>query len=504
MSYNLRSNPTKRKPYSPLQPQQRTKQSHPANTIPQPTNMDPHGQQNEDNIHRLLSESNHTANSEIDIGVHNFNPSDELATDQVRRLLGIPDQRGNLPADPSTVAPKPTNIGDNRRIPPNPTQTNRSTNPQNPMGYQNLLYPPIPPLYPFLTPPPPIVNHNETNRLLNLLLEKMDNNFQNMQVRSENANSGTPPIPQRTDSSRRSQPPNEYVELLEQRITNLSNQVVNLTNQLNPTGPNVQNRPSTAYKVHPQKWNLCFSDKSKIPIDTFLFQITTLQEANNVDDATVVANFHLFLDGSPLTWYWRHRSTISGSNFTLHDLKEALIKKYRSSKTDEEIWLQMAARKQGEKERFNHFYEAIEEIHSLCREPRSERAIIKLLKSNVKLGIQKVILTYEPPNLTEFIQKCEECDELVFPHLYQPSFAFPRKVSEFTNVSENSFNEAMSYKNCLNCGNADHLVKECDQPIQLVCYKCHKKGFTVRTCPDCNQQNFRINEVKEESPPENH
>lgn len=46
-----------------------------------------------------------------------------------------------------------------------------------------------------------------------------------------------------------------------------------------------------------------------------------------------------------------------------------------------------------------HFYEAIVDIHRFCRVPRSDIAMIKLLRLNAKPSLQRTILTYETQNL---------------------------------------------------------------------------------------------------------
>lgn len=209
---------------------------------------------NEDDIHRLLSDSSeHDANnsSEMDIGL-NLSPSDDVATTTVRRILGIPDkpqtQAQSLPTEYRTSSANASNTGVfHYPTTSNPLLTNPlHTNPQTFFTAKNPGYPPAPPRYPFLTPPPPIVNQNETNRLLATLIGKLDKGFQDLRLRNEPINPAVPPVrtnevPPSFNINPRSQYTNEYVELLEERITNLSDQVTHLTNRLNTTEPVDQN-----------------------------------------------------------------------------------------------------------------------------------------------------------------------------------------------------------------------------------------------------------------------
>lgn len=492
----------------------------------------------ENNVHRLLGEvtpqNQNLNNSTSEPSFDGFDPTAPNASAMAREILGIPDpSRTSVPNSiPQNYHNPPPvyNSNPNIQIPPHarhtgaiPRNTFTSVAGQMPPAYSfpamsHFAQVPIPPTYPFLTPPLQSVNNNETNRLLNALLEKMDRNFNEMRNMSQSNKNPVqinhPPVqetPQNTASNHNNVPgnnnldghnqQNEYINELEQRVSTLSDQVVSLMARMNLTNLNTSSpfQPST-YRVHPHKWNVRFGVKSKIPVDTFLFQITTLKDANDVTWENVLSNFHLFLEGNTLTWYWRFRLAAS-SDFSWEVLREALISKYRSKKTDEEIWLDMGQRKQGEKEKFQDFYDAIEDIHILCQTPRSDKVLMKLLSTNVKLATQKILITYKTDNLEEFIQTCIEIDKLLYPYLYQTNSNLYRRAAEIksTEVSLAS-NEAMASKSCRNCGKFDHFVKECDQPMQISCFKCGKRGFTIKTCPDCNQ-NFRMNEELEEPPP---
>lgn len=520
MPYNLRTNPTKRKIYSPPQNQPSSKKIYSKSFVNSKfsihTNQDSRKMPRqipvsgpgfaEDNSGgaaanislspidaetRNIPINPHINNREIpDI---NLNPSDPNATQQIRNILRIPQNS-------VTTAP---------------TQFSRPLTFPTPSSNIPIL----PPNLPYVASPQVLPTHNpnfETNRLLSILIEKMDKNFNEIKhlqnpIQSGITNSRNANIP--TDSNHRNLTPNNlanqnnYVQELECRVSSLSTQVDNLMERLNsvslnPSFSSSQQNQSFSYKVHPHKWNVKFSEKSKIPVDTFIFQITTLKEANGVSWDDVLSCFHLFLEGSALTWYWRFRSCSESAN-SWEALKEMLIKKYRTKKTDEEIFIMMASRKQGEKEKFIHFYEAIEDIHSLMRTPTSDKSLMKLITSNVKSLTHKFLLTYKPDSLEEFIETCEKCDKLLYPQLYQNHFSTSRQVADLLPMSEFSSPqmEAFTPKVCKNCGKPDHYFKDCDQPIQLSCFKCNKKGFTVRTCPDCNP-NFRMIEELAEPPPQ--
>lgn len=515
MPYNLRQNPQKRLPYSPPNPQQNSKNQKSNSFVEENTaEMSQHNLADQ-SVHRLLEDvaSNHS--NQVEMDYEGLNPDDNAATENVRRLLGIPPTQGHerLSLPPSNTLPplyNPAAIP--RTYVPSPFPMTNMTAPRTgPASNNNHYQVPVPPRYPFLTPPPPLSSNNDTNRLLSILIEKLDRGFEetrnlrqewtNFQATASSRGSAQSNHPRHTSNSAPTALPTHQMsneQRLEQRVTTLTDQLESLTERLNSTHLGSRNS-SHSYRVPPHKWNVRFT---KMTAESFIFQITSLKQSNAYEWNEVLACFHQFLEGNVLTWYWKFRSTI-GEEFNWDTLSTAILTKYGNRKTDEEIWLQMAERKQDKYEKFKDFYEAIESIHSLCREPRSDKALMKLIRSNSKRDIQKVILTYEPDNLNDFIQKCEDCDQMLFPYLYKPNHSSQDRRTDLVSSLEftEHSNEALSFKGCLNCGQPDHFVKQCDKPIQLFCYKCNKKGFTVRSCPDCNQ-NFQVNELKEEPPPQ--
>lgn len=529
MPYNLRSNPTKRIPYSPPEPPPKSKTQRSDFFEENIVTMSNYQNNAEDDEHMLLNEA--MANNSNQEEFPGFNPDDQSATDPVRRMLRIPTTgsqgRHSLPAaypntqPPPNHGPFPTSFGQAFLPPTNPNQQPSQNNRAFPTNFglpfvptvngsasrrNTNTYPPIPPMYPFLTPPPPPPPSMETNRLLSVLIDKLDRGFTETQKLRQEWNSfqssqrgATQNSHPNSDSHLSSRAPsNQNMNNepdLEQQVAHLNAEISRLTERLNSANL-VDRNSAQSYRVPPLKWNVKFINMT---VESFIFQITSLRRSNNCDWNDVLACFHLFLEGNAINWYWNLRSTTREEEFDWDYLSAQLILKYGNRKTDEEIWLQMAERKQGEREKFKDFYEAIERIHSLCREPRTDKSLMKLIRNSSKLAIQKHILTYEPDNLNDFIQKCEDYDQLLFPYLYKSAQNRRADVSSFelTDLS----NEALSYKGCLNCGQTDHFVKQCPQPIQLNCFKCHKKGFTVRTCPDCNQ-NFQVSEMIEEPPPQ--
>lgn len=505
MPYNLRQNPKKRVQYSPSH-QQKISKNKETNSVVENNSADMSQQNLSDEFNPLLTD-------EMDL--EGFNPDDNSATESVRRMLGIPHSRdhGRHSLPPSTTLPPLHNPGViPRTVAPSTNGTNlapRTATATNTNCYQ---VPSFPPRFPFWTPPPLISsNNNDTNKLLSTLIEKLDRGLEETQnLRQEWTNfqasaSGRDLVqsghPRPILNAGPTVPPTHnmsHEQLLEQRVATLTDQIVSLTERLNAA--NLGNRnPAHLYRVPPHKWNVRFT---KMTAESFIFQITSLKQSNAYEWNEVLACFHQFLEGNVLTWYWKFRSTI-GEGFSWDTLSAAILTKYGNRKTDEEIWLQMAERKQDDREKFRDFYEAIESIHTLCREPRSDKALMKLIRSNSKMSIQKVILTYEPDNLNDFIQKCEDCDQMLFPYLYKSTQSSQNRRKDLVSSLEftEHSNEALSFKGCLNCGQPGHFVKQCDKPIQLFCYKCNKKGFTVRSCPDCNQ-NFQVNEIKEDPPPQ--
>lgn len=508
--YNLRKNPPKRRIYSPRQQTPNRRRQNP-NTPKNPNTYTMGSPQGSGSPHDEVIIQDNISNSERD-DLEGFDPRDQDATESVRKLLNLPplqpNQRLSLPSS-SVYNPPVTNSVNVPRFVPSHSQQGPPLNSRT--GLPNPYQVSLPPMYPFMNPPPLAPATNS----LHSLIERLDRGYEeNRSLRSQVHDMQNPIPPSdlinqaysiRTSNQTRQPtgptsfiPPNrnvDYERFLEQRVTTLSDQINNLTERLNSA--NIGTRRTQGYRVPPHEWKIRFNNMTA---ESFIYQITSLKNDFNYEWEDVLSCFHTFLDEEKKKWYWNFRSII-GDQFNWESLSAAILKKYGNRKTDEEIWLQMAERKQQDKEKFKDFYQDIEDIHSSCRVPRSDKALIRLIRGNIKLAIQKIILTYDPESLTEFIQKCDDCDQLLFPHLYKASPFHNRRPNlsaiEFPELSS----EALAFQGCLNCGQTGHYVKQCKQPIQLACFKCNKKGFTVRTCPDCNS-NFRVSEVTEEPPPQ--
>lgn len=292
-----------------------------------------------------------------------------------------------------------------------------------------------------------------------------------------------------------------------QTQANLLNQAINVPQYSN----NIRNE--NAYRTPPHKWRVRYTgDNNVVSVEFFLDQLIVLKESNSgITWEDVLAVFPQFLEGEAARWFIRYRKKLLANNQQLSwdILRHEMLTQFRGSESEVSIWCKLVNRRQGERESFDKFFSAILDLHDRIPVPLSDVQIIDILKHNVKLDIQRCLVTYSTTNLADFVNKCRET-EILFLHSN-----FPRRVSEVEAEKNEMAGEIEAFvrrpsaKNsssvnlkCWNCGNVGHDWKVCEDPLTIFCYWCGLKNFKCKQCPNCNpSQNFRVSGRNHDPPP---
>lgn len=184
-----------------------------------------------------------------------------------------------------------------------------------------------------------------------------------------------------------------------------------------------------------------------------------------------------------------------------------MIQQFRGTESEDSILFKITNRRQGERETFDEFYNAILDLKDrLTNERMSDQRIIGILYHNAKFQIKAAMASANYSVLIDFVNKCRQIDELYYPNLYRDPHPSSRKVAEIdsTPVNDNDipYNvEAFSHRRphipqsvenmkCWNCDQTGHSWQTCEEPRQFFCYTCGYKRVTCKTCPRCSV-NFR-------------
>lgn len=381
---------------------------------------------------------------------------------------------------------------------------------------------------------------SETNQLLAQLIEKMDRGFNELRSQGGSSAIPLPPPPvsnpninlaSRTHIPTHIGPNNNYTPNHNTSfgpqgsnpdvIQMLSNQISALTERLNSLDvshvSNGSNRTSVDrdFQAPPYRWTIRYNgDNAKLGVENFLMQVETLKKIHNYDWNKVLSNFHTFLEGDAVTWYYNYRAlnnTIEWSTF-----KEAMLSAFGKHETDAQILGKLSSRYQGDKESFQKFYQDLQSLRIRLQRPYSDYEMIQLIRTNARTAIQQTLFTYIPTTLDDFVGKCRQLDLLLHPadhHSTQPQRYFHKsnKVSELEIPPELESHECLnlidslskiSPRTCWNCDEDGHNWIECDSPPKMFCYRCGMKNCTTRNCNQCaSRRNFRLPQNPHESPP---
>lgn len=317
------------------------------------------------------------------------------------------------------------------------------------------------------------------------------------------------------------------ISRLERMVSGLSTQVQSLSERVSsnsnasypsvpPGSPHRFFTNPYYYRVYPDKWKIRYDgNNEKTSIEFFLDQVESLTKLNGLNWDIVIPQLPQLLEGSVANWLLRYQKK-HNYNISWEQLKVDMIIEYRGSETEESLWCKLANRKQGEKETFDKYYNALLDMQDRVSRSFSDEEIIGILRQNVKFEIKKCLVTYQTNNLTDFVNKCRLTDRLLFPqHQNVSNASTTRKVSEiesglpakncdpeieaFTPRKPQNFTPSANLK-CWNCDLVGHSFDICTEQRKWFCYKCGHKNVTCLTCPKCGP-NFRHRQPQTEPPP---
>jgi hypothetical protein len=151
--------------------------------------------------------------------------------------------------------------------------------------------------------------------------------------------------------------------------------------------------------------------------------------------------------------------------------------------------------------------------------PINDRALIKILKKNVRADLRRDLLFHQIEDLNHLRELCREHEQYL--RDTGPNNNFQRRdfrndvrkeryhIAEITEQDEDqndieptdeiaavgqtgSNNEIV----CWNCNKVGHKFYKCNKKLDLFCWSCGKREFTKFTCPDCGPGNIQRNEQK--------
>lgn len=159
------------------------------------------------------------------------------------------------------------------------------------------------------------------------------------------------------------------------------------------------------------QWTVRYAGSPKdLAIDEFVFRVEEMAASSGVALAEMVGTFHVLLTDRAAEWYWgfRRKQRLA----TWDQFRAALIHKFASRETDEEIRTAMGQRMQRTGERFDDFCRAIEALSFRLREPLPDNSLLHLLRANADPQLRRVLSMHQVQSVDELTDVCLKYEDL--------------------------------------------------------------------------------------------
>lgn len=265
------------------------------------------------------------------------------------------------------------------------------------------------------------------------------------------------------------------------------------------------------HKVVPiYKWDLKFSGSFGLSFNAFLQRVEELSKSRQVSKDELFLAAHDLFEGDALNYYHLVVKYANDWDSLISLMKEQFIPPHISDR----LWKQILNRTQGPDEPIGLYVAAMTKLFDRMPTPVHDTLRLKVLRANI-LPFYQERLTLQtintPFDLIELCRKLEETKINIEQYLppkfgnlsLEPDLDYhsPRKdskplIREISVDSQSSFSQkydrhANKLYNpskpplCFKCEQPNHFARHCTSKI-LICFTCKKKGFTKKTCPDCN------------------
>lgn len=260
------------------------------------------------------------------------------------------------------------------------------------------------------------------------------------------------------------------------------------------------------------KWHINYDGTSSI--GDFLFKVEYMQRSSGLTDEQMTANVHVLLSGEANKWYWRYLRRKPNARF--EEMKAEMHKEFGRPENDIDIYMRLLTRKQGYKESFDEFYNAIVSLNDRMKEPFDDKKLISVLRNNARDKLGEILLSSDAKSVEQLRLTAREVEKFLAKR-YIPKVVHEIEVENETKpVEYNSQNiAAISFQAktanstnfaCWNCNDKSHSFYFCPSHVRtLFCFLCGAKGVTTLECPKQHSENFRRDERKgeENRPSEN-
>lgn len=241
------------------------------------------------------------------------------------------------------------------------------------------------------------------------------------------------------------------------------------------------------------KWNLTKFDgeTGRVSLSAFLENVEELRLSRNVSKDQLFESASDLFAGKALIWFRSIRSTISGWQELVRELKL----QFHPPNFNEKLLDEIKSRTQGADESMGIYLATMTNMFRRLTMSVSEAVKLKILLRNINPFYQSqlgLVAINSVKELLEFGRKLEARKESIESFkppprnraaLMEPDLAY---VYADSLTSSTPQVDEVSIK-CWRCQGMGHRAAKCNVPVSdRHCFRCGNPNYTVRSCPRCN------------------
>ncbi|KAH8245713.1 hypothetical protein KR026_012240 [Drosophila bipectinata] len=243
-------------------------------------------------------------------------------------------------------------------------------------------------------------------------------------------------------------------------------------------------------------WKIRFSGSPDgMTIDNFIYRVEALtHQTLDSNFAALCANASLLFDGKAGDFYWRFHKANRGMRWG--ELCDALRNHFRDSRSDVDIREAMRDRKQREKEDFDTFYDAIEQLMDGLETPLSEATIVEVVRRNLRSEIRHELLNVSIRSISQLREICRRRERFLEEVRHESSCRKPgytkkanaegfRREDRGHHRSYPAGKAVAELNEGMEMEDASEFSDDEDPDIEavaLICWNCRKEGHRYHDC----------------------
>lgn len=240
------------------------------------------------------------------------------------------------------------------------------------------------------------------------------------------------------------------------------------------------------------KWGVTFDGSTKREsVNSFLQRVEELRIARNTSKEMLYQSAVDLFTGQGILWYRSIRDTVTDWD----SLAAALKQDFLPPDYDDELWIEIRNRTQGQHEKIVIFLAAMKNLFSRLTHNPSEEQMLRILRKNILPAYQVHIALKDVDTVDELGKLCKKLEDVNSnlqrsrPQLKQniaslePDLACAVQVNDYCK-SKHIRSKHVAELKCWSCNQTGHIKRDCTKQSKnkIYCHGCGKPGVIKPNC----------------------